>query len=442
MTDNIRNFSSLAQWLAYCEQLHPKNIELGLERVQKVRAAMGLEFTCPVFVVAGTNGKGSTCAMLESILMAAGYKVGVYSSPHLVHFEERCRVNRKNVQDTDLLAHFAAVEAARVACGKTTLTYFEFTTLAILHYLSEQGLDAAVLEVGLGGRYDAVNIIENDCAIITSIDIDHVEFLGADRYHIGWEKAGIMRKGKPAVVSDPAPPESVVLYAQEIQADVYLLGKDYRYTAMPDLQHWEWAGRQKHFSHLAYPALPGHNQLLNCSGVLAALEALQERLPCTEQQIRQGLAQVALPGRFQIFNFPSKPVVVLDVGHNPHAAVALADNLKLMGKYAQTYAVFGAMADKDVGAVLKYLLPLVDGWYFTDLPTPRAMPAKEIELVYKALADNPQLCTTCSASPEQALSKAFQEAAPADRIVVFGSFYTVGGVLESCLWQTLNRKIE
>ena len=265
---------TLDEWLAHCERLHPAAIELGLDRVRAVATRMGLRLDCPVFTVAGTNGKGSTCAMLESILAAAGYRTGAYTSPHLVRFEERCRVRGQAVDASELIASFESVERAR---GEISLTYFEFTTLAILDVLARAGLDAAILEVGLGGRLDAVNIIDTDCAIITSIDIDHAELLGDTREQIGLEKAGILRTDRPAIVSDPVPPRSVTDRALEIGADLWRLGHDFNYRGDP--QQWAWAGRGRRYSGLAYPALRGANQLVNASGVLAALEALRPRLP-------------------------------------------------------------------------------------------------------------------------------------------------------------------
>ena len=248
---------NLPDWLAHCEQLHPKNIDMGLERVRMVATRMGLALNYPVITVAGTNGKGSTCAMLESILLQAGYRTAVYSSPHLVHFEERLRLQGQPVQADALVAGFAAVEAARTQGEAISLTYFEFSTLAILYVMGQTALDVAILEVGLGGRLDAVNIIDPDCAVITSIDLDHMEFLGNDRETIGLEKAGIMRAGRPVVVSDPVPPQSVLDHAQHIGADLWRVGQDFNVSGDP--QQWNWAGRGRRYSGLAYPALRGAN---------------------------------------------------------------------------------------------------------------------------------------------------------------------------------------
>jgi len=318
------------------------------------------------------------------------------------------------------------VEVARQG---VSLTYFEFTTLAILSLMAASNLDVAILEVGLGGRLDAVNVIDADCAIITSIDLDHMEFLGNDRETIGREKAGIMRPGRPAVVSDPVPPQSVIDRATELGCDLWLLGRDFNFSG--DKQQWAWAGRGRRYPGLAYPALRGANQLINASGVLAALEALRQRLPVTAQAVRNGLAMVELPGRFQIV--PGQPTLVLDVAHNPHSVAALAANLDAMGYYPTTHAVFGAMADKDLAPMLARIMPLIDRWYFTDLPTPRAATAEALRAFWQAQGPRAGTSASVHADPQQALQAAIAQADPADRIIVFGSFFTVGGVLQQGL---------
>lgn len=425
-------FPTLDAWLAYCERLHPQNIALGLDRVREVAQRMGLQFDCPVITVAGTNGKGSTCAMLEAVALQSGFRPGVYTSPHLVHFEERCRVGGEIVKAEELIPHFEAVEQARVKDGKeVALTYFEFTTLAILRLMSLSRLDVAILEVGLGGRLDATNIIDADCAIITSIDLDHMELLGPDRESIGREKAGIMRAGRPVIVSDPVPPQSVIDHAAEIGADLWRFGKDFNYDG--DKQQWGWAGRGRRYAGLAYPALRGANQLMNASGVLAAYEAIRGKLPVTAQAVRTGLSMVELPGRFQIV--PGQPTLVLDVAHNPHSVAALTANLDAMGYFPITHAVFGAMADKDWEPMLTKVGPLVDRWYFTDLPTPRADSAENLKAKLQQLQAQGVIRKDVSmqtfANPQQALDAAVAATEAADRIVVFGSFFTVGGVLQN-----------
>ncbi len=267
---------SLSNWLERIERLHAKSIDLGLDRVRRVADRLGLRLDVPTIIVGGTNGKGSTCAMLDSMLRAAGYRVGLYTSPHLLRFNERARINGIDADDDALIAQFEAVEQAR---ADTTLTYFEFTTLAILRLFSQSKLDAAVLEVGLGGRLDAVNIVDADVSIVTSVAIDHVDYLGATRELIGSEKAHIYRAGRPAICSDPEPPQSLLDHAHAIGADLWRFGRDFNYQG--DRQQWAYAGRHLRRASLPYPALRGANQLLNASGALAALEALRaQRCQC------------------------------------------------------------------------------------------------------------------------------------------------------------------
>jgi dihydrofolate synthase/folylpolyglutamate synthase len=419
---------NLADWLTRLESLHPKAIDMGLDRVAQVRDALGLKLDCPVITVGGTNGKGSTCAMLEAILLQAGYKVGLYTSPHLVHFNERARVAGEIAGDDALVEQFAAVEAAR---GDVSLTYFEFTTLAILRLFAQAGLDAVILEVGLGGRLDAVNVIDADVAIVTSVDIDHTEYLGVTREQIGFEKAGIFRAGRPAICSDPVPPKSLVDHAEKIGADLWLLGRDFNYSG--DKQQWNYGGRNVRRNALGYPGLRGANQLLNACAALAALEALRDRLPLGAQEVRSGLAMVELPGRFQVL--PGLPTVILDVAHNPHAAAALAQNLGNMGFHPYTYAVFGAMADKDIDGIIAHMKPHVDHWCVTDLPLPRAAAAVDIAArlseagVVGAGAADAEHSVTTFATPAEAYANARSRAGENDRIAVFGSFLTVAGVI-------------
>jgi dihydrofolate synthase/folylpolyglutamate synthase len=424
------NPRTLAEWLSLLETAHPKAIDMGLERVARVRAALGIEFACPVVTVGGTNGKGSTCAMLESIMLHAGYRVALYTSPHLIDFNERARIGGEPVTDDALIGAFKTVEAAR---GDISLTYFEFTTLAILRLFADAKLDAVILEVGLGGRLDAVNVIDADVAIVTSVDIDHVDYLGDTREKIGFEKAGIFRAGRPAICSDPVPPKSLVEHAEKIGADLWLLGRDFNYSG--DKQQWNYGGREQRRNALGYPSLRGANQLLNASAALAALEALRSRLPVGAQEVRTGLVMVDLPGRFQVL--PGRPTVVLDVAHNPHAAATLAQNLGNMGFHPYTYAVFGAMRDKDIGGVIAHLKGHVDHWCVTGLPLPRAADAKEIESLLRQAGIEPGKepdaeCTIQTFdSPADAYRNARSRAGENDRIVVFGSFLTVAGAMEA-----------
>jgi dihydrofolate synthase/folylpolyglutamate synthase len=354
-------------------------------------------------MVAGTNGKGSTCSMLEAILLQAGYRVGLYIKPHFLHFNERARINGEMASDADLVAAFDAVERAR---GAVALTYFEFTTLAILHLMAGAGLDVAILEVGLGGRLDAVNVVDADVAIVTSVDIDHTDYLGDTREKIGFEKAGIFRPGKPAICSDPVPPQSLIEHAGAIGADLWLLGRDFNYAG--DKQQWNYGGRSMRRNALAYPSLRGANQLLNASAALAALEALKLQLPVGAQEVRTGLVLVELPGRFQVL--AGRPTIVYDVAHNPHAASALAQNLNHMGFHRYTYAVFGVMQDKDIDGVIAPLARLVDHWCVAQLPSPRSADAAALAARIAALpSDAPPHERSVTAFPDPAA--AFADAA-------------------------------
>ena len=420
---------TLDHWLDYIEQIHPKTIDMGLDRVLQVRNSMGRSFAGPVITVGGTNGKGSTCAMLESILLAAGYRVGLYTSPHLLRYNERIRVNGKEVTDAKLCEAFEQVESARASFaepGKSVaLTYFEFGTLAAWDVFVGASLDVVVLEVGLGGRLDAVNIFDADAAILTSIDLDHMDYLGDTRESIGREKAGIFRRGKAAIVSDPVPPASIVAHGHDIGADLQLIGRDFGYQG--DRQQWQFWGRGGKRPTLAYPALRGANQLLNASAVLAALDSLRDRLPVGMNHIRLGLAMVELPGRFQVL--PGRPTVVLDVAHNPHAAAVLSENLSNMGFFPDTHAVFSILGDKDIVGVCRALRGRVSHWHVAPLPGPRGRNAARIEkdIVGSAVGGT----VTAYASPREAYVAARRLVNENDRIVVFGSFLMVAEVMEA-----------
>ena len=426
--------SILAPWLARIEALHPSAIDMGLERVARVRNRLGIRFSCPILVIAGTNGKGSTCAMLEAITRAAGYRTGLYTSPHLLRFNERVRIDGVEASDAALVDAFERVEAARVEGDETSLTYFEFTTLAALLMFAAGGLDCVVLEVGLGGRLDAVNIVDADCAILTSVDLDHQDYLGDTRERIGWEKAHVFRQGRPAICADPGPPASVREVADAVGARLLVAGQDFGYAGQHDAQVQQWkfwyhprrAGDPVTRNGLSYPALRGTNQLLNASAALAALETLRERLPVPMQAIRRGLIEVELPGRFQLL--PGRPVVVLDVAHNPHAAAVLAQNLSSIGYAAYTHAVFGMLRDKDVAGVVRLFKGKVDFWHLVDLGGPRALPAGRLaEIVVNESAGGEVFEYP---DPAAAFAAARARAGENDRIVVFGSFLTVAGVMQ------------
>jgi len=401
---------NLEAWLAFIEGQHPQPIALGLERVTQVLERMQIGLHCPVITVGGTNGKGSTCAMLESILGAAGHRTGLYTSPHLVDYNERVRVSGVEASDAALCEGFEAVEAAR---GGVPLTYFEFGTLAALHLFGKSALDALILEVGLGGRLDAVNAVDADCAILTSVGIDHVDYLGPDRESIGREKAGIFRPYRPAVVAEPHPPQSVL----GAVGNKLFLGKDFGYQ--PQQGQWTYWGPKGQRPALAHPALRGTLQLRNAAAVLCALDALE--LPIAMQDVRRGLAEVSLPARFQVL--PGRPQVILDVAHNVEAATVLAENLAASGFAPQTIAVCGMLRDKDIAGVLRELAPRITRWHFASLPGARGASADELES--RLGAGTAEKFHTV----EAAFVAARERAEEGDKIVVFGSFLTVGEVM-------------
>lgn len=356
--------------------------------------------------------------MLESVLGFAGYRTGLYTSPHLLRYNERVRIAGREAGDEALAEAFAAVENAR---GSVPLTYFEFGTLAAFWRFAREKLDALVLEVGLGGRLDAVNVLDADCAVLTSIGIDHVEFLGNSREDIGREKAGIFRPGRPAVVADPRPPDSVL----RADARLLLLGRDFGYQAQGT--QWSYWGPTGKRSGLAHPALRGAMQLRNASAAFAALDCLRDRLPIAMQDIRRALAEVALPGRFQVL--PGRPQVVLDVAHNPDAATVLAANLGDSGFSPETIAVFGMLRDKDIAGVVRAVAPRITRWHLASLPGPRGADAEELfEILSK---ENIKTQATKHPTVASALAAAKNEAAENDKIVVFGSFLTVAGAYGS-----------
>ena len=433
--------NSLEQWLAYIESLHPKSVALGLDRVRVVAGRLNIRFDCPVITVAGTNGKGSTCAMLDAILRAAAYRTALYTSPHLLRFNERVMLSGREADDAELASAFAQVEAARVAPEPIALTYFEFTTLAALLIFMHDAPDCVILEVGLGGRLDAVNIIDADCAILTSVDLDHQDYLGDTREKIGFEKAHIFRAGKPAIISEPLPPQSVIDTGVALGARLLKVGHDFGYAGQsgPNAQQWKFWFRPADDTNaepvtrngLSYPALRGANQLLNASAALAALETLRAKLPVPMQAIREGLIGVEWPGRFQIL--PGQPMVILDVAHNPHAAGVLADNLSNIGYAPYTHAVFGMLADKDVAGVVHLLDGKIDFWYLCSLPGPRGTSANALaQILATAGANNAAIQGGVSKhdNPAAAFAAARARAGDNDRILVFGSFLTVADIMQ------------
>ncbi len=412
--------STLADWLTHLESLHPKTIALGLERVAQVKQRLNLQPNFPVIVVGGTNGKGSVCAMLESILHAAGYRVGCYTSPHLLDYNERVRIAKQSVSDAELCASFEKIEQVR---GDIPLTYFEFGTLAAMQCFIAHKVEVAILEVGLGGRLDAVNVFDHDCAVVASVDIDHTEYLGNTRELIAFEKAGIFRAGKVAICADSDVPLAMVEQAEKIGAQLWRIGSEFSFT--PHHGQWNYRSKVGARSSLPYPALRGAFQLHNASAALAALDALKERLPVSMAAVRRGLTEVTLPGRFQVV--PGRPMLILDVAHNPHAARSLAQNLADMPPSHKTFAVFAMLKDKDMAGVVRALKGQVDVWLVAGLAAPRG--ATSAELAQVLAAEGMQGAVLTFATVTDALQHACNEAAENDRIAAFGSFYTVAEVM-------------
>ncbi|GAB1232488.1 bifunctional tetrahydrofolate synthase/dihydrofolate synthase [Ferrigenium sp. UT4] len=427
--------NTLAGWLTYLESLHPKTIALGLERVAQVKQRLNLDPDFPLIIVGGTNGKGSVCAMLEAILHAAGYKVGCYTSPHLLHYNERVRIAKRQASDAELCASFAAIERARVGRVSTRqgdvgmnpdlqipLTYFEFGTLAAMQCFLSHKVDIAILEVGLGGRLDAVNVFDADVAVVTGVDIDHVDYLGDTREQIAFEKAGIFRPGRVAICADTDVPQALRAHASNIGAELWCLGSEFGFR--PHQGQWDYFGKDGGRSALPLPALRGAFQLHNASAVLAALDALQVRLPVSMAAVRRGLTEVELAGRFQFV--PGRPQLILDVAHNPQAARALAQNLANLPP-ARTFAVFAMLKDKDMAGVVRALDAQIDVWLVAGIDAPRGATSDELAQVMAESGIRGEI--VACASLAEALEEASNRAGENDRIAALGSFYTVAEVM-------------
>lgn len=413
---------TLDRWLEYIERQHPQAIAMGLDRVQLVRDALALKPACPVITVGGTNGKGSACMMLDAILGHAGYRVGTYTSPHLLRYNERVRIAGTEADDAGLARAFAVVERARQVCN-VPLTYFEFGTLCALWLFQESRVDAAILEVGLGGRLDAVNVFDADVAMLMSVGLDHMEYLGSTLDAVGAEKAGIFRAGRPAICAEADPPASVTEYAARINARLLLIGHDFGYAVQP--QQWRYWGPAGVRHGLPLPALRGVSQVANASACIAALESLRDRLPVAAADIRGGLVRVENPGRFQVM--PGRPAVILDVAHNPQAAAVLAANLVQMSGYRQTLAVFSMLKEKDVTGVVRALRGHVDHWLVAPLDGPRALDAVALEQSLRAAGVTTGISLYMNIA--EACNSAYRMAGENDRILAFGSFLTVAAAM-------------
>jgi dihydrofolate synthase/folylpolyglutamate synthase len=395
-------------------------VELGLDRVRAVWERLGDQLDAVVVTVGGTNGKGSCVAMLDAILRAGGYRVGTYTSPHIERFSERIRIGGEEADDAELCAGFEAVEQAR---GDTPLTYFEHATLVAFHLFARRPLDCVVLEVGLGGRLDAVNIIDADVALVSTVDLDHMEWLGPDREHIGREKAGIFRGGRVAVFGGIDPPGSLVRHAASIGARLALADREFGATRREGGWDWRGVGSARHG--LPMPALRGDFQVRNAAAVLAALEAVADRLPLSNAAVREGLLAARLQGRFEVFSGPV--TVVLDVAHNAEAARSVAENLGRLreGGGGRTLAVFAMLRDKDIAGVARTVAPLVDRWFYAPAQAGRAADRDQLAAALEAAGAGP---SAGHDDLESAFGAALAEARTGDRILGFGSFYTVAAL--------------
>ena len=415
---------TLGEWLAYLEQLHPSAIDMGLDRAREVTNRLGLQKPAPrVVTVTGTNGKGSTCAFVAALLQAQGLKVGVYSSPHLLRYNERVQIEGVEVSDELLCEAFAALDAGR---GETSLTYFEMGTLAAFWLFERAQLDAVVLEVGLGGRLDAVNLVDADLALVTSIGVDHIEYLGNTRESVGFEKAGIFRAGKPALCGDLNPPHTLLDKAEELGCPLFLRGRDFDLASAD--QVWHWRGQDAQGQLIELRDIP----LLDLPMENAAL-AVQAYgltgLPWQPERIVAALAGTRITGRLdrRQFSWKGKPLhILLDVGHNPHAAEYLARRLAQRPVAGKRLAVFGLLADKDLDGVVSQLTGSVAHWAVAPLDTPRTRPGAEVEAALQGFG----AAVSAYASVEQALEAQCERATTDDEILLFGSFYCVAEALE------------
>lgn len=409
---------TLDAWLAYLESVHNKSMDLALDRIHQVRLSLNLMPTFPIITVGGTNGKGSVCAMLSTILCQAGYKVGTYTSPHVLRYNERIAVNLQAADDQTIVKHLFAVDKAR---GSTALTIFEFLTLAAMHYFMEASVDVAVLEVGLGGRLDAVNLFDAQAAVVTNVDLDHCDWLGNTKEAIGYEKAGIFRSGCPAIIGDKHPPQTLLRYAKKIAALTYIMQRDFLVEGKPDA--WDLKIEQTTYRGLQIPHLQATYQMSNAALALATLYALRTKLPVSHNAMQQGLLSVKWPWRLQCLT--GKPSLVLDVAHNTHAALQLVKELALLPIAPRQLAVFSMLADKDIAAVLACTKEYFDAWYVAGLGVERGLSTDALAYYFKA--QNIQSVHYFDHIADAWLT-ALSDATACDRIVAFGSFYTIAAV--------------
>ena len=412
---------NLTDWLGYIESIHPSTIDLTLERIKIVIERLNLDISFPILTVGGTNGKGSTCSILESIYREAGYKVACYTSPHFLNFNERIKIQALAVSDEVICEAFSRIESAREG---VTLTYFEYGTIAAMIIFSEAHVDVAILEVGLGGRLDAVNVFDADCAIVTTVDLDHMDYLGHTREAIGFEKAGIYRTEKTSICGDFDPPQSLINYAEFIHADLKIIGKDFGYEAHHD--SFDFLIDSTFVMNLPLPKLQGDFQLANATNALMAVKAMEDKLPLTEISIQKGITLTLLPGRFQ--EVKKMPSLILDVAHNPQAARSLSHNLKTHVVPGKTIAVFSILKDKDIFGVINVLNLDIDDWFIAEIQNERAASIETISNTIQKI--NPSAHIETFKNIQEAYQFASKEVRRNDRIIVFGSFFTVADIMK------------
>ena len=412
---------NLTDWLGYIESIHPSTIDLTLERIKIVIERLNLDISFPILTVGGTNGKGSTCSILESIYREAGYKVACYTSPHFLNFNERIKIQTLAVSDEVICEAFSRIESAR---EDVTLTYFEYGTIAAMIIFSEAHVDVAILEVGLGGRLDAVNVFDADCAIVTTVDLDHMDYLGHTREAIGFEKAGIYRTEKTSICGDFDPPQSLIKHAELIHADLKIIGKDFGYEAHHD--SFDFLIDSTFVMNLPLPKLQGDFQLANATNALMAVKAMEDKLPLTEISIQKGITLTLLPGRFQ--EVKKMPSLIFDVAHNPQAARSLSHNLKTHVVPGKTIAVFSILKDKDIFGVINELNLDIDDWFIAEIQNERAASIENISNTIQKI--NPSAHIEAFKNIQEAYQFASKEVRRNDRIIVFGSFFTVADIMK------------
>ena len=419
MNPLLNESSSLSEWLTYIDEISPKKINLDLGHILKANKHLGIKPNFPIILVAGTNGKGSTCAFLESIFTQAKYKVGCYTSPHLFEFNERIKINQIPCSDQDISKAINFIDKNK---KKELLTYFEVTTLAAVNIFCENKIDLAILEVGLGGRLDAVNIFDPDISIITSIALDHQDYLGTSIEDIAFEKSGILRSNKHSIINSRTGVDTITEYGKKINTNLSLVGVDY--SVFEDKGGLTYQSKDLSLSELPYPNLVGEKQIENLGGALRAIELMSKSFNVTKDNVGSGIVNTNLKGRMEIFSL--NPLILLDVAHNEESAIALYNFASKKKNNGKVLAVFSILADKSIESVISPFMNLVDEWYISTIDHPRALPAKEIEAIINKQTENTKICIFSNL--QAAYKNARKNIAANDNIIVFGSFFTVAQV--------------